>query len=554
MDKSYKLEDNTYFHFHTNEEGYYYSIYDRNGEETDGGLMEYDPDIDEPNESLESVLDRLSSFSGITNLKQAKEIPFEEIENTNYKDIVLEYAKRNNVKLKEYDGKIIDITEYLYAYPDISEENIDLSEDNDYFAIYDSYEQFYNENEEYFEEDEEMGKLEEIDEREVLGKENLYKSVCQKYINTMEKEMLLEKDGDILRIFIKDEYIDLKHDGRINEENYKNYLENEFPVVGYNSYEELFSNDLKYHIKNDIEELGLYDEDNKWNFYLTPEEVGKIGFGNIEIEDWIKNFLIDEVDKLCDKEGNYIPETSEEEILRYFNLGDAIIENDLKSIEDFYDLMEKNYYDEFYDEFKSQVLDDLNEIIDEGNELDNEFWEKVREEVEDDFWDLIEDTNFNNNIAIDMDRILEKANVKVNLLLATPNEVDNNYRGIDITFKNKLDKDYFKPILADNALSYLIVQQGYNIKDVKSCLNKNPEGFPPTDYKLPFIESVADELASNPDYGNSKLTVLLNLNGKEILNLIENKEKNIESTITVSKDTMLGLYDELNRCRFYFRN
>ena len=44
--------------------------------------------------------------------------------------------------------------------------------------------------------------------------EKFYKSVCEKYVETMSKEMLLEIDNKILHIFIEDEYIDLKEDGK----------------------------------------------------------------------------------------------------------------------------------------------------------------------------------------------------------------------------------------------------------------------------------------------------------------------------------------------------
>ena len=38
LDKNYRLNDGNIFHFHTNEEGYYYEIYDKFGIEQDGGL------------------------------------------------------------------------------------------------------------------------------------------------------------------------------------------------------------------------------------------------------------------------------------------------------------------------------------------------------------------------------------------------------------------------------------------------------------------------------------------------------------------------------------
>lgn len=49
IDKNYKLKNGNYFHFHTNEEGYYYAIYDNRGTEIDGGLLEYSQNTDKEN-------------------------------------------------------------------------------------------------------------------------------------------------------------------------------------------------------------------------------------------------------------------------------------------------------------------------------------------------------------------------------------------------------------------------------------------------------------------------------------------------------------------------
>ena len=74
IDKNYKLKDGNYFHFHTNEEGYYYAIYDKFGIEQDGGLLEYSDN--EENETLMSIRERLADFTG-----------FEELANNNLEEI-----------------------------------------------------------------------------------------------------------------------------------------------------------------------------------------------------------------------------------------------------------------------------------------------------------------------------------------------------------------------------------------------------------------------------------------------------------------------------------
>ena len=70
IDKNYKLKNGNYFHFHTNEEGYYYKIYDQFGFEQDGGLLEYSDN--EENETLMSIRKRLAEFTDIEELADEK--------------------------------------------------------------------------------------------------------------------------------------------------------------------------------------------------------------------------------------------------------------------------------------------------------------------------------------------------------------------------------------------------------------------------------------------------------------------------------------------------
>ena len=110
--------------------------------------------------------------------------------------------------------------------------------------------------------------------------EEFFKNICQKYIDTMSKEMLLEADNKkILYIFIEDEYIELKEKGSINIQNYKDYLDGNFTVYQYDSYQELYKATIEDEILNDIEDLGLFDDNNQWNFYITFEELKRLEYG-----------------------------------------------------------------------------------------------------------------------------------------------------------------------------------------------------------------------------------------------------------------------------------
>ena len=94
--------------------------------------------------------------------------------------------------------------------------------------------------------------------------EDFFKIICKKYIDTMSKEMLLETENNkILHIFIEDEYIELKENGSINIQNYKDYLDGDFNVYEYDSYQELYKATIEDEILYDIEDLGLFDDNNK---------------------------------------------------------------------------------------------------------------------------------------------------------------------------------------------------------------------------------------------------------------------------------------------------
>lgn len=128
-----------------------------------------------------------------------------------------------------------------------------------------------------------------------------YKSVCEKYIDTMSKEMIMESDKKILHIIIDDEYIKLKNEGKININNYKKYLDADFEIENYNNYKEIYKAFVKDNIVYDLNDLELFDYDGNWAFYITFEELKKIGYGFMVKDQFplIEKYTIPE-DKLCE--------------------------------------------------------------------------------------------------------------------------------------------------------------------------------------------------------------------------------------------------------------
>lgn len=95
IEKNYKLSNGNYFHFHTNEEGYYYSIYDKYGVEQDGGLLEYSDNVE--NQTLMGIRKRLAEFTDI-----------EELTNENLEEVSQDFIDN----LEEETDKIIRKSEF----------------------------------------------------------------------------------------------------------------------------------------------------------------------------------------------------------------------------------------------------------------------------------------------------------------------------------------------------------------------------------------------------------------------------------------------------------
>ena len=162
--------------------------------------------------------------------------------------------------------------------------------------------------------------------------EQFCKNVCQKYIDTMSKEMLLEIDNKILHIFIEDKYINLKEEGKINNQNYKEYLDEDFDVYEYDSYQELYNSVIKAEIAYDLNDLALVDENGNWDFYITFEELKKVGYGFMVKDQFplIENYAVpeDKIFEFFDYFSLEQLEDFEQSLNQYFNEGSIVFNED----------------------------------------------------------------------------------------------------------------------------------------------------------------------------------------------------------------------------------
>ena len=135
---------------------------------------------------------------------------------------------------------------------------------------------------------------------------------------------------------------------------------------------------------------------------------------------------------------------------------------------------------------------------------------------------------------------------KMNIMLTTPTEQNSDMSSIPSMFYegeveglNRLlegmtqeqREDHF-----DNALTYVIYQQGHTLPEVAEAFLQRKEN------NNEFVKSVVEELDEFPSYSMAEMTALVTLD-KDGLQVLDQIAKG-EGEITFSKNTMIGLYNE----------
>ena len=188
--------------------------------------------------------------------------------------------------------------------------------------------------------------------------------------------------------------------------------------------------------------------------------------------------------------------------------------------------------------------------LNSGESLDEYFIDDVRdnipEELEDyaDSRDLFDDLTEAGYNGIDMNakELLDKSDVNVNIIFATPSESNYDMSNIVDVFGSWKDPayDYIveNPEILDNAMVYLIHQQGHSLKEYYQCLLENPSGFK-MDHKNTFIESCVDDCVNNSSDAMSGICCLTRLTPYELYDL-KKAVKDGTGSLEFSKDTYCG--------------
>lgn len=220
-----------------------------------------------------------------------------------------------------------------------------------------------------------------------------------------------------------------------------------------------------------------------------------------------------------------------------------------------------NYFQQVYEQcqqnqsynFKEHLLDLLHEVnSDYDSSLHNMIENKILlsnninligEFIDGDFWEDVASVGYN-GVEMDIDGIFRQSSCRINIMFATEKEKNQDMGSIIRAYGN----DYQLPFANwsvseedyDNALTYLIHQQGYTVKEMLICLMKDDY-----DKHDAFIGSIFHEIANNSSEAISELTALVALSGNDIIRFFTALLKG-KGYLAFSPDAVIGIFNEWN--------
>lgn len=187
------------------------------------------------------------------------------------------------------------------------------------------------------------------------------------------------------------------------------------------------------------------------------------------------------------------------------------------------------YADEVEDNFIKQLYTEA-----PTDEIKKEIKEKGFLMVMDDLYSL-----GYNGIDWNIKDLIKNTSVKVNIYFATDAEQNYDMSSIVTAFGN----DYKNPSFADgtdcfdNALTYLIHQQGHYLKEVFNELISNKR----TDNS--FIAGVCNDICNNSSEAMSELGVYVELRGQDIVDFCAAIQEG-NGYLVINKETNIGLFNQ----------
>jgi hypothetical protein len=223
---------------------------------------------------------------------------------------------------------------------------------------------------------------------------------------------------------------------------------------------------------------------------------------------------------------------------------ETIVDAIEKYKEDGYDTVYDYLTDYIFEHNIDIDLDCIGDIEEAVQNCDNEAVKRAYE-LSDNFVDDLYQAGYK-GINTNTDDLLSRSELRMNVMFATPKEENMDMGSIVTSFGSYAlpDIDRLNETDLDNALVYLIHQQGHTVKEVYDCLFENPRGFRSVE-PSEFVKSVVNEIVNNPSEAMSELTALIKINGEDLDDFIKKINSNEEGLcMCFDKGTTVGIYNE----------
>ena len=249
------------------------------------------------------------------------------------------------------------------------------------------------------------------------------------------------------------------------------------------------------------------------------------------------SWLKDELERWCNKDGFFEAEWDYSDNITPNQILDAYQSYEEQGFASPRDCLESRLFEDTYveDDFYENYL--MNDLASAGEEV-NEGWDNAQS-----VWEDLESVGYK-GIDLNLDQLLGQSELRVNVFFATEAEQDHDMGSIVDAFGN----DYRMPDLdridaedLDNALSYLINQQGHSVTEVYDALANGGSA-------TPFIESVNEEVTENSSEAMSELVALVRMDGNQMLDFLDAVEKGTDSLVLPKDYATLGVFNQWSGC------
>lgn len=246
-------------------------------------------------------------------------------------------------------------------------------------------------------------------------------------------------------------------------------------------------------------------------------------------------WLRDEIEKHCNSEGRYEA---------YWDYNDSITPDQLFNAMEHFErdgyasplaYLEVSLVEDYY--FTTPMEEALLTAISQDAKSAPDGLGKHWDES-DDIWGDLEAAGYQ-GIDANLDDLLSRSSFNANVFFAT--EAERNFDMSSIV--NAFGNDYREPRLEDvdaedldNALSYLVNQQGHSIAEVYGNADNA------------FIRSVREEINENSSEAMSELCALVRMDGQQMLDFIEKQHEATDSLVLPKDYATMGIFNQWSGC------